>query len=451
MEIASVKPKIKADTLSESEVAHNREMLDKWLSGEGSHLGDASPVVNTLQKEAAKRFLAVGLPGKRAEEYKYTNIRAYLNEEFTTGNNTVSFDKKNLEPFLISNEFVSIVVVNGRYLPEYSQVEKLPKEVAVRSLFTALEEGNEIAIKHFNAELGRTSNPLGILNTALASDGIFISVPENFSCPVPIHIINVSVGEGKKLYNPRNFVYIGKEAELTLIESHHSVSKSEKVFTNSVSEFVIESNAKLENYVLQDEQSTFCRNDIRQFAVNKDSLTNNVLITFNGSMVRNDTNVYINGEHAEVHLNGLFVVKENNHTDNHTMMEHRVPNCFSNELYKGIISDNATGVFNGKILVYHDAQKTNAYQSNKNILMGDKATINTKPQLEIYADDVRCTHGTSTGRLNDEALFYMRSRGLNEKLAKNILLQSFAKEVSNTIKNESFRTFIEQKIEENIQ
>jgi Fe-S cluster assembly protein SufD len=202
---------------------------------------------------------------------------------------------------------------------------------------------------------------------------------------------------------------------------------------------------------LQDEDILSQRNDVRQFEVNKGSRLNSVVISLNGGMVRNDPTVFINGENAEVHLNGLYTVKENHHTDNHTMVEHRAPNCFSNELYKGVIADNGTGVFNGKILVYRDAQKTNSYQSNKNILLGDKATINTKPQLEIYADDVRCTHGSSTGKMDEEALFYLRSRGLNEKLAKSILLQAFAKEVSNTIKNDTFRNLIEKKIEDNIQ
>ncbi len=246
-------------------------------------------------------------------------------------------------------------------------------------------------------------------------------------------------------------MYLHKNAQLTLIESYCSIQQTGKVFTNSATEFYIEDNASLENYILQEENVLSNRNDVRHFTVNTGSKMNSVAISLDGGLVRNDPTVFINGENAEVHLNGLFLVKENHHTDNHTMVEHRAPNCFSNELYKGVIADNATGVFNGKILVYRDAQKTNAYQSNKNILMGDKSTINTKPQLEIYADDVRCTHGTTTGKLNEEALFYMRSRGLNEKLAKNILLQAFAKEVSNTIKCDSFRTLIEKRIEENIQ
>ena len=164
-----------------------------------------------------------------------------------------------------------------------------------------------------------------------------------------------------------------------------------------------------------------------RYTVGKAGKFNSVAITLNGGMVRNDLNIAINGENAEVHMNGLFVVKDGHHTDNHTLVEHNVPNCFSNELYKGVIADGGTGVFNGKIYVNQDAQKTNAYQSNKNILLGDKATINTKPQLEIYADDVKCSHGTTTGMLNEDALFYLQTRGLNENLARKVLLRPLPK------------------------
>jgi len=450
MELVTAKTNSSRGALGEAEIIKNKSVLDKWINEVGKRLGEARNTIKSIQQKAEENFAAVGLPNKKTEDFKYTNIRSYLQEDYIAKHGKILVGVQDFEP-LLTDDFVSVVLINGKYVPEYSRLKKLPEGVAIKSLFKALEEGDQIAIKQFNAGLATTANPLAMLNTALAGDGIFISIPENFSCPIPIHIANICTGEVKSLYNPRHLVYLHTNAELTLIESHHSVKQTGKTFTNSATEFYIENNASLENYILQDEDVLSQRNDVRHFTVNTGSRMNSVTISLDGGMVRNDPTVFINGENAEVHLNGLFVVKEDHHTDNHTMVEHRAPNCFSNELYKGVIADNATGVFNGKILVYRDAQKTNAYQSNKNILMGDKATINTKPQLEIYADDVRCTHGTTTGVLNEEALFYMRSRGLNEKLAKNILLQAFAKEVSNTIKNETFRNLIEQKIEQNIQ
>ncbi len=450
MELVTAKTNISRGVLGEAEIIKNKSLLNKWIDEAGTHLTETGNFAKGVQKKAEENFAAIGLPTKRTEDFKYTNIRSYLQDDYAAKNGSASLTESEIENVLI-DDFVSVVLINGKYIPEYSRLKNLPKEVTIKSLFKALEEGNEVAIKQFNSGLEKTTNPMAMLNTALAGDGIFISIPENFSCPIPVHIANICTGEAKNFYNPRHLVYLHKNSELTLIESYHSVNHTGKTFTNSATEFIIEDTASLENYILQDEDILSQRNDVRHFTVNTGSRMNSVAISLNGGMLRNDPTIFINGENAEVHLNGLFIVKENCHTDNHTMVEHRAPNCMSNELYKGIIGDNATGVFNGKILVYRDAQKTNAYQSNKNILMGDKSTINTKPQLEIYADDVRCTHGTTTGKLNEEALFYMRSRGLNEKLAKNILLQSFAKEVSNTIKNEAFRTLIEQKIEENIQ
>jgi Fe-S cluster assembly protein SufD len=341
--------------------------------------------------------------------------------------------------------------VNGVFVPELSDTNKLPEEISIKSLHTAITEGNNIALQYFNSTLEHSKNPFALLNTAICKDGIFIHIPEKITCLTPIHLIHINCGRDKQFTNTRNLICISKNAEVTIIESYHSMNSTTKIFSNNVTEFIVEDSAKLENYILQDEGMDNYRNDVRQFSVGTNGFMNTVCVSINGGLVRNDANVLINGEHSETHLNGLFLVKENHHTDNHTMVEHRVPNCFSNELYKGIVADGSTGVFNGKILVYHDAQKTNAYQSNKNILLGDKATINTKPQLEIYADDVRCTHGTSTGKLNEEALFYLESRGLHKNLARKVLLQAFAKEVSNTIKDDAFRTFIEQKIEENIQ
>jgi len=389
-------------------------------------LSDANPVAKNKQQKAEENFAAVGLPDRRTEDFKYTLLRSYLQEDYIAKNGSAGIKKDEIE-HLLTDDFVSVVLVNGKYSPEYSRLKKLPEEVTIKSLFKALEEGNAVAIKQFNAGLETTINPLAMMNAALAGDGIFISIPENFICPVPVHIANICTGEAKNLYNPRHLVYLHKNADFMLVESYHSVKQEGKIFTNLATEFYIEDNASLENYILQDEDVLSQRNDVRHFTVNTGSRMNSVAISLGGGLVRNDPTVFINGENAEVHLNGLFIVKENHHTDNHTMVEHRAPNCFSNELYKGVIADNATGVFNGKILVYRDAQKTNAYQSNKNILMGDKATINTKPQLEIYADDVRCTHGTTTGKLNEEALFYMRSRGLNEKTSKEYFIASICK------------------------
>jgi Fe-S cluster assembly protein SufD len=341
-------------------------------------------------------------------------------------------------------------MVNGLCSEELSQVDNLPKEVTAKHIFEALKEGNAIAKGHFNKQVEELITPLGALNTGLISGGLFLSVPAKVHCKIPIHILYISTSDKKILSNPRNLIYLGERSGLTLIESFYSINNSGKTFTNSVTEIVIEKEANLEMVNIQDENENASQHNIHEVSVATGGKLNSTVVTLNGYMVRNDLNALLHGENTEIHLNGLFVQHNNNHTDNHTLVEHFAPNCFSNELYKGIIADNATGVFNGKIYVHQEAQKTNAYQSNKNVLLGDKASINTKPQLEIYADDVKCTHGTSTGKLNEEALFYLQARGLSKDLARKVLLQAFANEVIDTIKDEALKTYLEQKMQGHI-
>lgn len=436
-----------------SAVATKKDTSAKWLEEfeltAGNRLGAANSDVLEKQKKAIADFSVTGIPDKKIEDFKYTNIRLYLNDEFSTKGKAPRLKGSDISHLFIGGH-ATIVVVNGRYIPELSSVKNLPREVTIKNLFTAIKGSDPMAEVEFNGMFENTINPLIKLNTALAQDGISINVPAGYDCKGPIHLLNISSGTNKVLYNPRNIVKVGEGASLTLIESYRSVNLEEQVFTNSVTEMVLEKEATLNNYIVQDEDAKARQNNVHQVSVGKAGKFNSVTITLGGEMVRNDLNVSINGENSEIHMHGLFVVQEGHHIDNHTLVEHNVPNCFSNELYKGVIGEGATGVFNGKIYVKQDAQKTNAYQSNKNILLGDKSSINTKPQLEIYADDVKCTHGTTTGRLNEEALFYLQARGLNKDLAKKVLLQAFANEVIETIKDEALKTYLKERTQGHI-
>lgn len=405
---------------------------------------NANPVLNELREKAMNSFSALGLPDKKVEDYKYTNIKLYLNEEFRTVTEAPKLTQNDIAHLHIK-EHANFVFVNGIFVRELSNTGDLPKEVTVKSLFEAIAEGNKIAVEHFDKQLEELATPLGMLNTGLTPGGLFIHVPEKFHCKVPIRILNISTADKKLLANPRHLVYLGKAATLTLVETYNSFNNTGKCFTNSVMEVVCEKEATLNNYLIQDEDANAAQSNIHEISMDRGGKLNSTVVSLSGGMIRNDLNVLLHGENAEIHLNGLFVLDNHDHTDNHTLVEHFAPNCFSNELYKGIISDEATGVFNGKIYVHSEAQKTNAYQSNKNVLLGDKASINTKPQLEIYADDVKCTHGTSTGRLNEESLFYLQARGLNKELARKVLLQAFANEVIDTIKDEPLRAYLEKR------
>lgn len=255
---------------------------------------------------------------------------------------------------------------------------------------------------------------------------------------MPVHIIYINHNDKASLSNSRNFIHIESGSELTLVESFVNIGEG-KVFSNYVSEKLLDENAKLTCYTFQNEGSASYSVHTNSVKVNRYANYSNTTITLSGELVRNNHNIELAAPNCEAHLNGLFLTKGTQLVDNHTLIDHQMPNCESNELYKGIAVDKSTGIFNGKIFVRKDAQKTNAYQSSKNILLSDDATINTKPQLEIYADDVKCSHGTSTGKIDTDALFYLKARGIGEESARKLLLRAFAEEVINKVEVESLK------------
>jgi Fe-S cluster assembly protein SufD len=281
------------------------------------------------------------------------------------------------------------------------------------------------------------------LNTALGLDGVFIHVAAGTVIDKAVQILQISsVGE-QVVMNSRNLLVVEKNAQLTFVEHFVSNATSSKSFHNTLSEVVVEDDAIVSHYKIQEEEGHAMQVNTCQVQQGKKSVYNNYTFTFGGEMVRNNLNIVLENSYTETHLFGLYIAGKDQLVDNHTLVDHRMPNCESNELYKGIAKDNATATFNGKIFVRKDAQKTNAFQSNKNILLGDEATINTKPQLEIYADDVKCSHGTSTGKIDQEALFYLRSRGIGVPAAQQLLMHAFAEEVVDAIKHESIKTYVE--------
>jgi len=248
------------------------------------------------------------------------------------------------------------------------------------------------------------------------------------------------------LNQPRNLIIIDKKASLKIVESYTSLGKHAS-FTNAVNEIYADEHAHLEHYKVQRQTGESYHNNYTQIFQEKNTNINQVTLTLDGTIVRNNLHFYMNGENCNSLLYGLYITGQKKHVDNHTRVDHAMPNCYSNELYKGVMKDQATAVFNGKIIVHLDAQKTNAYQRNQNILLSDEATVNTKPQLEIFADDVKCTHGATIGQLNDEQLFYLRSRGIPADEARTMLLNAFADEIAEMIKIPELVQILEQEIE----
>jgi len=383
-----------------------------------------------------------GIPNNKHEDYKYCNIEAILRKEFKT----ISGKENDLTiPDLKQNYVIrsayNIYVFNGKL---HSDPRDFPEGVSVLPINNASKEH---LYNHLTKYAPSNSDALIALNTAYADRGIFLHIAKSFNKPIVIHHINSS--EGNLFFNVRNLFVIEKNAEAQVTEFYHS--SNQKYFTNNLTEIFVAENAHFNHTVIQNAGAASYIVNTTKIHQHKQSTYTNSCFTFGGALVRNNLSTAIDAEFAEAHLFGLFVTKANQLVDNHTLVDHLKPNCQSNELYKGIVGGKSTAVFNGQIFVEKDAQKTNAYQSSKNILLSDDATVNAKPELEIYANDVKCSHGTSTGKVDENALFYLKARGIGEESARKLLLQAFAHEVIDQLKNEAIKEKVSELFEQSLQ
>lgn len=380
--------------------------------------GNKSSFIPDRSLMDAIRFIEEkGFPNSKNEEYKYCNIESVLRKEFK--NITNEFNSVKSVAAYTLKDCYKIVVLNGAFCDDLSDKTNDYSLVSLENTVGTATKIGTIADVNTDALIA--------VNTAFSNNGFYLRIKGVLK--KPIQIINISSVKGNSFVNPRQLVVLEKNAEAKIIETFVSYNNTGKIFTNQVAEVFLEENAKLDSYRIQMEDSNSFQVNTTQALVNQNANFTTHTFTFGGAMVRNNLNVVLGSEYCEAHLNGLFVAKNTQLIDNHTLVDHTKPNCPSNELYKGVAKDKGTGIFNGKIYVRKDAQKTNAYQSSKNILLSDDATINTKPQLEIYADDVKCSHGTSTGKVDEQALFYLKARGISEESARKLLLQAFAQEV----------------------
>ena len=415
---------------------------DKLITGfeslKSTLFGDAG-----IREQAIESFSTQKIPTRKHEEYKYVNVEALLKGEFAlTAGNTITAAQLAQAKFL--KNAIVVVIANGHFSEELSTVKDLPQGIQISDIAEASTA--EAFQKHYAKYADVNADPFIAMNTALATGGVFIHVAKNAVVETPVHVLYVtSVGQDTIL-NSRSLIVVEENAQARIVESFATVDSKAKGFNNSLTEIVVSASANLEHYKIQDETGLGYSVNTTQACQHKQSVFTTNTFTLSGSLVRNNLNIVLDGEFIETHLNGLYLTKGNQSVDNHTLVDHRKPNCNSNELYKGIIEEKSTATFNGKIYVRKDAQKTNAFQSNKNILLSDDGTINTKPQLEIYADDVKCSHGTSTGKLDEDKIFYLRARGLSEASAKKLLMHAFASEVVETIKIDELREYVEAEI-----
>ncbi len=403
---------------------------------------------DTALIEALHYLEEKGIPNNKHEDYKYCNIEGILKKEFKgIDNKYTAISAASANKYKVVEDCINVFIINGKFSAELSDVSKLPKGLTITAIAGAEKS---LLVKHVSQYAAANTDAFIALNTAYGGNGVAVHVEEGNSIKEAIHIINLVSAEGNVFSNVRNLVVAEKNTSLSLIETFETIDLSGKYFTNHLTEVILEEQAIMDSYRIQNECDQAYQVNTTQVHQHKNSNYTTNTYTFNGALVRNNLNVVIDGQQAEAHLNGLFIAKGQQLVDNHTLVDHQQPNCNSNELYKGIITGKATAVFNGKIYVRKDAQKTNAYQSSKNILLSDDGTINTKPQLEIYADDVKCSHGTSTGKIDEEAMFYLKSRGIGEENAKRLLMHAFAGEVVEKVKIESLKNYLEELITVNL-
>lgn len=397
--------------------------------------GESNPVVVNLRERALKIFAEKGFPGRKEEYYKYSPVQPLV-KGYSLDASPVSFHK---DQHIIDQEAVNIFIVDGKFDGVYGT--PVPDGITISPLAASMQ-------LPVMTRLGSAAKPetdqMIALNSLMFRDGVVVQIEKSLDRPVHIHYVNSS--STSAMVFPRVLISVAKSTEATVVE-HYSSSSSTSSFAIPLTEIFIAENARMDHYRIQEENLTSNTVTSTNVMQKRDSFFSTQTFILGGSYTRNNLNIILDDRNIQTVLNGLYIAHDNQHVDNHTFVDHRMPDCLSNELYKGIAGGKSTGVFNGKIMVRQDAQKTNAYQSNKNILLSPDATINTKPQLEIYADDVKCSHGSTTGKINPEALFYLQARGIGKNAAMRLMLHAFASELVDEIKPEAIRSYVATRVE----
>lgn len=411
-----------------------QKLVALYKQNKDSINSNLSNFFNSHRDNAINIFDKLGLPTKGEEEYKYTDlIKAFSKTHaYSFKPSTQSTDKQTVFKCSVPNlDTYNLIIENGWYNKKNNS--KIDNKVIVMSLNDASKDYGHLIEKYYNKLAAESKASTTHLNTAFAQDGLFMYIPDNIILDKPIQIINILKGQNPLMTNQRNLIITGKNSQAKILFCDHTLSNQD-FLSNTVTEIFIEENAVFDCYNIQNQHNTSAQISsiyIKQMK-NSNSLINT--LTLHGGFIRNNVNIQLNEEFCEANIYGLSIADGQQHVDNYTFIDHSVPNCNSIELYKNIIDDNATGVFSGKILVRPDAQKTLAFQSNKNICLTDTARFYTKPQLEIYADDVKCSHGATVGQIDEDALFYLKSRGIGDKEARMMLMFAFVHEVIKNIR-----------------
>lgn len=408
------------------------------------------PRITALREKGREAFLKIGLPQNKEEEFKHTPITRLLQKNLSLEPKVNKLIPVSPEAIRIGGfDAYQIVFINGIYSPESSV---LPNDsgIVVAPLADAINDGNAVALEHLGKYVDPQADGFVAWNTAAWTNGVFIHAKRNAIADKPVYLVYWHNTESEEVVSVvRNLIVVETNAQLEVFERYGSTGNASH-FSNHVTEAYVEANGGLDFYTLQNDHGNRYQYAFTRIHQAPSSRVNTYTFTFDGKLVRNTLQLALDGQGIESHMYGLYLLSGDTIADNHTVVDHRQPNSFSNEIYKGILDDNSKGVFNGKIYVRPQAQKTNAFQANRNILMSDTATVNTKPQLEIWADDVKCSHGCTTGQLDEDAIFYLQARGIDKDTARAMMLFAFAIEILDNIRNAGLRQYIEAIIRERL-
>ena len=413
-------------------MVHLKEkLLSSFLAFENDK--DVDSYVHDIRTQAIKKFEEEGFPTKRLENWKYTSLKKTLQHDYKLfPSKSEALEFKDIESFLINDiESYKIIFVDGKYCSHLSETTHDGMDICILS--SALTQSKyDLVIENYFDKIAKKDG-ITSLNTAFSSEGSFIHIPKNIQVDKPIQIIYFSTGKNESvLYQPRNLVVVDENSQVEIIEKYHSLNDN-SVLVNTVTEIYADKKSNVKHYKIQNDNNTSSLIDNTFVSQEHSSSYSLHTFSFGGELIRNNLNIFQNDERIESSINGITIIDDNQHVDHNTLIHHRKPNCNSYQDYKGIFGGKSVGVFNGRVLVEKEAQKTNAFQANNNVLISDKAAINTKPQLEIFADDVKCSHGCTVGQLDKNALFYLRSRGIAEKEATALMMYGFANKVLTSV------------------
>jgi Fe-S cluster assembly protein SufD len=427
------------------------KLISSFLAFENQVDVDVDSKVHDVRSKAFSNFEQQGFPTKRDEEWKYTNLSSLLKSNYNIfSKGEASLTYKDVKQYFINEtDCYNLVFIDGKFNAFLSNTTHDGLDVCVMSAALNKPKYKDAINTYFN-KLAKENNSLSDLNTAFSAEGAYVNIPKNTVVPKPIQILNFSTGSEQDIFiQPRNLVIVGENAHVQIMERHQSLTAN-NTLTNSVTEIFVNKRGIIDFYKMQNDAETASLIDGTFVSQQKDSIASVHTFSFGGKLTRNNLEFYQNGEHCVSHMNGISILDGKQHVDNHTLVQHKAPNCESHEMYKGIYDEKSTGVFNGKVIVEQAAQKINAYQQNNNIIVGDKASVNSKPQLEIFADDVKCSHGCTIGQLDESALFYMQQRGIPKKEAKALLMYAFSNDALKDVKIPELKTRINAIIAEKL-